>query len=75
MRFPPLENVPVLPLRDVVVYLHMVIPRSSARKSIQAAGTSPCAPISALWRREEADVDDPRPRLYRIANVATILQC
>src|ERR1700733_9249764 len=72
-----LQNVPVLPLRDVVVYPHMVIPLFVGReKSIQALDVAMRADRRImLVAQEQADVDDPKADdLYRIATVATILQ-
>src|SRR5256885_13773722 len=72
-----LENVPVLPLRDVVVYPHMVIPLFVGReKSIQALDVAMRTDKRImLVAQKQADVDDPKgDDLYRIATVATILQ-
>jgi ATP-dependent Lon protease len=73
----PLQNVPVLPLRDVVVYPHMVIPLFVGReKSIQALDVAMRTDKRImLVAQKQADVDDPKADdLYRIATVATILQ-
>jgi ATP-dependent Lon protease len=72
-----LQNVPVLPLRDVVVYPHMVIPLFVGReKSIQALDVAMRGDKRImLVAQKQADVDDPKADdLYRIATVATILQ-
>ncbi len=72
-----LQNVPVLPLRDVVVYPHMVIPLFVGReKSIQALDVAMRSDKRImLVAQKAADVDDPKADdLYRIATVATILQ-
>ena len=74
---PGLESVPVLPLRDVVVYPHMVIPLFVGReKSIQALDVAMRADKRImLVAQKQADVDDPKADdLYRIGTVATILQ-
>ncbi len=74
---PELTNVPVLPLRDVVVYPHMVIPLFVGReKSIQALDVAMRSDKRImLVAQKQADVDDPKADdLYRIATVATILQ-
>jgi ATP-dependent Lon protease len=71
------ENLPVLPLRDVVVYPHMVIPLFVGReKSIQALDIAMKADKRImLVAQKQADVDDPKADdLYRIGTVATILQ-
>ena len=70
-------NVPVLPLRDVVVYPHMVIPLFVGReKSIQALDVAMKADKRImLVAQKQADVDDPKADdLYRFGTVATILQ-
>jgi ATP-dependent Lon protease len=67
----------VLPLRDVVVYPHMVIPLFVGReKSIQALDVAMRADKRImLVAQKQADVDDPKADdLYRIGTVATILQ-
>jgi ATP-dependent Lon protease len=71
------ESVPVLPLRDVVVYPHMVIPLFVGReKSIQALDVAMRGDKRImLIAQKQADVDDPKvDDLYRIGTVATILQ-
>ncbi|HEY6643566.1 endopeptidase La [Povalibacter sp.] len=69
--------IPVLPLRDVVVYPHMVIPLFVGReKSILALDQAMRAGKQILLvAQKQADVDDPAPQdLYRLGTVATILQ-
>ncbi|HTV79158.1 MAG TPA: endopeptidase La [Steroidobacteraceae bacterium] len=71
------QNVPVLPLRDVVVYPHMVIPLFVGReKSIQALDIAMHGDKRImLIAQKQADVDDPKVEdLYRIGTIATILQ-
>jgi ATP-dependent Lon protease len=73
------ENaIPVLPLRDVVVYPHMVQPLFVGReKSIRALDAAMKAePRRILLIAQKAhDVDDPKPDdLFRLGTVATILQ-
>ena len=68
---------PLLPLRDVVIFPHMVIPLFVGRpKSIQALETAMSAGKSILLvAQKSAAKDDPSPQdLYAIGNVATILQ-
>jgi ATP-dependent Lon protease len=70
-------GMPVLPLRDVVVYPHMVIPLFVGReKSIVALDLAMKADKRILLvAQKQADVDDPTPAdLYRVGTVATILQ-
>jgi ATP-dependent Lon protease len=70
-------DVAVLPLRDVVVYPHMVIPLFVGReKSIRALdhATQNDQPILLVAQRS-ADVDDPGPdEMYEIGTLANILQ-
>ncbi len=73
----PLNGMPVLPLRDVVVYPHMVIPLFVGReKSIVALDRAMKADKRILLvAQKQADVDDPKgPDLYAVGTVATILQ-
>lgn len=69
--------VPVLPLRDVVVYPHMVIPLFVGReKSIKAleAATDENKEILLIAQKDSTD-DDPTPdSLYETGTLATILQ-
>ena len=69
--------VPVLPLRDVVVYTHMVIPLFVGReKSIKAldAAMSDNKQI-LLIAQKSADVDEPQTGdIYGIGTLASILQ-
>jgi ATP-dependent Lon protease len=73
------ENIelPVLALRDVVVYPHMVIPlfvgREKSIKCLDAAMDS--GKKVFLVAQKQASVDDPAPdELYGVGTVATILQ-
>jgi len=72
-----IQGLPVLPLRDVVVYPHMVIPLFVGReKSIHALDVAMKADKRImLIAQKQPDVDDPKSDdLYRIGTVATILQ-
>ena len=72
-----IENIPVLPLRDVVVYPHMVIPLFVGReKSILALESAMKGDKRImLVAQRQAEVDDPKQDdLYRIGTIATILQ-
>ena len=71
------SGVPVLPLRDVVVYPHMVIPLFVGReKSIVALNKAMDAGKRILLvAQKQADHDDPEPAdLYEVGTLATILQ-
>ena len=72
-----LEAIPVLPLRDVVVYPHMVIPLFVGReKSIQALEHAMEGDKQILLvAQKSAAQDDPTPEdVYNIGTVSTILQ-
>ncbi len=72
-----LPQMPLLPLRDVVVFPHMVIPLFVGRpKSIKALETAMEAGKSiVLVAQKSAAKDDPLPEdLYRIGSIANILQ-
>jgi ATP-dependent Lon protease len=69
--------VPVLPLRDVVVYPHMVIPLFVGReKSIQALDSAMRDNKQILLvAQKDAEVDDPGfDDLYRVGTLSNILQ-
>lgn len=69
--------IPVLPLRDVVVYPHMVIPLFVGReKSIDALEAAMKDDKQVLLvAQKEAEVDDPNANdLYQIGTLANILQ-
>jgi len=69
--------VPVLPLRDVVVYPHMVIPLFVGReKSINALDTAMQEDKKILLvAQKNAEVDDPSVEdIYEIGTLSTILQ-
>jgi ATP-dependent Lon protease len=73
----PPSTVPVLPLRDVVVYPHMVIPLFVGReKSIHALDAAMRTDKRImLVAQKQADVDDPKLEdLHRFGTVASILQ-
>src|SRR5882757_7856312 len=70
-------TLPLLPLRDVVVFPHMVIPLFVGRpKSIKALETAMEAGKSiVLIAQKSAAKDEPAPEdLYSIGTVANILQ-
>ena len=72
-----LITIPVLPLRDVVVYPHMVIPLFVGRdKSIQALESAMEKDKQILLiAQKSAAEDDPNPEdVYEIGTVSTILQ-
>jgi ATP-dependent Lon protease len=70
-------ELPLLPLRDVVVYPHMVIPLFVGReKSIEAleAAMAGEKQILLLAQKNPADDDPDEAGLYRVGTVATVLQ-
>ncbi|MGA7983357.1 MAG: endopeptidase La [Chromatiaceae bacterium] len=71
------QEVPVLPLRDVVVYPHMVIPLFVGReKSIKALDSAMASDKQILLvAQKSADVDDPAVKdLHSVGTLANILQ-
>jgi ATP-dependent Lon protease len=71
------QLIPVLPLRDVVVYPHMVIPLFVGReKSILALEAAMADNKKILLlAQKNAEVDDPGQQdLYKIGTLSTILQ-
>jgi ATP-dependent Lon protease len=78
MSSPSLFNdLPLLPLRDVVVYPHMVIPLFVGReKSIKALESAMATDKQVLLvAQRSATVDDPgRDDIYPVGTVASILQ-
>ena len=72
-----ISELPVLPLRDVVVYPHMVIPLFVGRdKSVRALEMAMEGDKHILLVAQRSpDVDDPQAGdLYSIGTVATVLQ-
>src|SRR5690606_12850573 len=70
-------ELPLLPLRDVVVYPHMVIPLFVGReKSIEAleAAMTGDKQILLLAQKNPADDDPSEEALFRVGTVATVLQ-
>ena len=71
------DRIPVLPLRDVVVYPHMVIPLFVGReRSIVALDRAMNSDKRILLvAQKTAELDDPQPAdLYEVGTLATILQ-
>lgn len=70
-------EIPLLPLRDVVVFPHMVIPLFVGRdKSIRAleAAMENDKEILLVAQRNPADEDPGVDELYRVGTVSTVLQ-
>ena len=77
MKHSRTERLPVLPLRDVVVYPQMVIPLFVGRdKSVVAMDLAMASDKEILLvAQTQADVDDPgKDDLYEVGTIATILQ-
>jgi ATP-dependent Lon protease len=73
----PMLIVPVLPLRDVVVYPHMVIPLFVGReKSIRALDTAMASNKQILLvAQQSAELDEPTSRqIHRVGTLSSILQ-
>src|SRR5690606_12429327 len=71
------RRLPILPLRDVVVYPHMVIPLFVGReKSVVALDQAMAAGKEILLvAQQQADVDEPSEKdIYPVGTLATILQ-
>src|SRR6186713_822822 len=71
------RRLPILPLRDVVVYPHTVIPLFVGRERSVAALDQAMAGNREilLVAQTQPDIDDPGPKdIYEIATLATILQ-
>ncbi|MBL7003078.1 MAG: endopeptidase La [Gammaproteobacteria bacterium] len=71
------QFIPVLPLRDVVVYPHMVIPLFVGRDKSMSALEAAMADNKQilLLAQKNAEVDDPKEEdLYQIGTLSTILQ-
>src|SRR5690349_15023877 len=74
---PETATLPVLPLRDVVVFPHMVIPLSVGREtSIRALALAMAGDRRiALVAQKSAETDDPGAGdLYELGTLATVLQ-
>jgi ATP-dependent Lon protease len=71
------KNVPLLPLRDVVVFPHMVVPlfvgRSKSIRALEAASDGD-KEILLVAQRNPADEEPDFDGLYQIGTLATILQ-
>ena len=72
-----LSTIPVLPLRDVVVYPHMVIPlfvgREKSIKALEAAMEND-KQILLVAQKSAAEDDPSMDDLYRIGTISSILQ-
>jgi len=71
------QALPVLPLRDVVVYPHMVIPlfvgRQRSVKALESAMANDKQIV--LLAQISADIDEPtQDQLYRVGTAASVLQ-
>ncbi|HEU4631896.1 MAG TPA: endopeptidase La [Gemmatimonadaceae bacterium] len=72
------ERLPVLPLRDVVFFPHLVMPllvgRGGSLAALDAAAAAP-EPLVLLVTQRDSDVADPAAGdLYRVGVVARVLQ-
>src|SRR5918993_220264 len=74
---PTVRRLPILPLRDVVVYPHTVIPLFVGRERSVAALDQAMAGNREilLVAQTQPDIDEPGPKdIYEIGTLATILQ-
>jgi ATP-dependent Lon protease len=72
-----IESFPVLPLRDIVVFPHMIVPLFVARdKSIRALEevTKNDRPILLATQKNAGDDDPATDAIYAIGTLATVLQ-
>ncbi len=72
-----IESFPVLPLRDIVVFPHMIVPLFVARdKSIRALEevTKTDRPILLATQNNAGDDDPATDAIYSIGTLATVLQ-
>ncbi len=72
-----IESFPVLPLRDIVVFPHMIVPLFVARdKSIRALEevTKSDRPILLATQNNASDDDPATDAIYSIGTLATVLQ-
>jgi ATP-dependent Lon protease len=71
------ENLPILPIRDIVIFPFMIVPLSVAReRSIKAVDQALTEKrLILLLAQKSIDQDDPKPDdLYPVGTVATILR-
>src|SRR5690349_3060660 len=71
------QTFPVLPLRDIVVFPHMIVPLFVGRdKSVAALETAMAADknIFLVSQLDPADDDPDREALYDLGVIATVLQ-
>ena len=71
------ESYPVLPLRDIVVFPHMIVPLFVGRdKSVAALETAMAADkaIFLVAQLDPAEDDPDRDTLYDLGVIATVLQ-
>lgn len=74
---PTVQQIPLLPLRDIVIFPHMVVPLFVGRgKSIQALEQSLKAesPIFLVAQKDSKENDPAITQLYTVGTVAKILQ-
>jgi ATP-dependent Lon protease len=72
------EELPVLPLRELVVFPYMALPLYLARPASIAAVDDALAGdrMVLLVAQRDAEIESPQPEeLYRIGTVATVLRC
>src|SRR5215510_1097661 len=73
-----LESLPLVPLRDMVVFPHMMQPfvvgRESSIRALEAALANPVKRLF-LAAQKDPQLDEPRPEdIYRVGVVATVAQ-
>ena len=76
-RIPAVSVVPVLPIRDVVVFPHMVLPlfigRQKTMRAVQTVMRGDKRIV--LVTQRDSKIDDPKPKdLFEVGTIASILQ-
>ncbi|HWZ85194.1 MAG TPA: LON peptidase substrate-binding domain-containing protein, partial [Thermoanaerobaculia bacterium] len=75
---PSLESLPLVPLRDMVVFPHMMQPFVVGRESsIRALEAALATPLKRLFLAAQKDpqLDEPKPEdIYEVGVVATVAQ-
>src|SRR5438552_19138252 len=74
----PIESLPLVPLRDMVVFPHMMSPfvvgRDSSIRALEAALGTPSKRLF-LAAQKNPQLDEPRPRdIFEVGVVATVAQ-
>jgi len=73
-----MQTLPVLPLRDIVVFPQMIVPlfvgRDKSVKALEAVMATPEKQVFLLSQRNPGDEDPGEGELYTIGTLATVMQ-